>query len=235
MRLVSSFGLFLALGFLLGSFVIWRKAKDEAFEEEKIFDAIIIVTIAGLIGARLEFIFTHWSEFGFSLIKWLWLTRYAGLGFFGALAGGSIGLWWFVKSGRIDPAGGRAGFWPLADLAVFGLILGQLVVKINGFLLARSWLRLSEVIWLVLILLLLKKLERRYRLFKWYQGKRKQAAPGFLFLTYLLFYFLGQLGLEILRGGCLYLDSLVIFSSLIVFYSRSGRDWQEDLGAIKRK
>lgn len=224
--MISFFGFFLALGFLLASFVIWRKAKDEAFEEEKVFDAIILTVVFGLIGGRLEFALTHWSEFGFDLGKFLWLTRYAGLGFVSALAGGILGLAWFSKKQKWD-------FWIMADLAVFGLALGQAVAKIGTFLDTKNWLELAEIIWLLLILFSLKRLERRYRLFAWYQGKKKQAPPGFLLLTYLFLYFLGQLVLAIFRRDYLYLDSLMILASLIALYGRSGRDWREDLVQIR--
>ncbi len=230
-------GIFTALGFLLASFVIWRKAKDEAFEEEKVFDALILTVVCGLIGGRLEFALRHWSEFGFDLVKFLWLTRYAGLGFNTALLAGSLGLWWLVKSGRIRPAGGagQTSFWSVADLAVFGLVLGQAVAKTGAFIDSQNWLKLAEVIWLLLLLFSLKHWERRYRLFEWYRGKKKQAPPGFLFLAYLFFYFLGQLLLAIFQRDSLYLDILMILASLTVLYLCSGREWRQDLAQIRFK
>ena len=217
----SLFGLFLAVGFFSGSFIIWKKAKDEALKEEKVFDGIIFVMLLGLLGARLDFIFHNFNEFGFNFLKWFWLTRYAGLNFNGGLLLGLLALYWFSRQ-LAD-----WDFWPMADLAVFGLVAGQAIVKIGLFLFERDISEIIEAAWLIIIFYFLTKMERRYRLFKWYQDQKKKAEPGFLILFYLIFYYLGRLPLEIWRGHALYLSSLIFLGSLIVFYQRSGINFKK--------
>ena len=248
---IYSYGIFMALAFLVGSFVVFRKAKEEAFDEGKIFDGIFTTTLFGLVGARAYFILLHFDQFGFNPLKWLWLTRYAGLCFHGGLLGGALGLFLFTKREKWD-------FWQAADIAVFGLALGQVIGKIGCFLngcgygqptnffLGVKFLGLAErrhptqiyeAVLVFFIYYFLLRLERKYRLFEWYKGKKDKAAPGFLSLVYLIFYNLARIFLENLRGDSLYwmgiktaqlVSGTILIFALIVLYYRSGRGLSED-------
>lgn len=248
---IYSYGLFLALAFLVGSFVFFRRAKEAAFEEEKIFDSIIWTVLFGLLGARIYYLLFNFPDFGFNPLKWFWLTRYGGLSFHGGLLGGTFGLFLFTKREKWD-------FWQTADIAVFGLSLGQVIGRIGCFLNGccfgiqtdlpwgvvfvglegrRHPTQIYEALFVLFIFFLLLKLERRYRLFSWYKGKSDKAAPGFLALSYLIFYNFGRILLENLRGDSLYwgrvrsaqlVSGLILFAALVTLYQRSGRKLKED-------
>lgn len=221
---IYSYGFFISLAFLVGSFVVWKRAKEEAYDEEKIFDALVLTILFALLGARVYFILLNFQNFGFNFLKWIWLTRYAGLCFHGGLIGGGIGLWWLVSSGRMGPACRQAGFWQTADIAVFGLALGQVIAKIGCFFNQKDFTQIYESLLALLTFYFLLKIERRYRMFSWY----KSQAPGFLLLSYLTFYSLGRLFLEKLRGDSIYLSGLIVLASLVGLYLRAERRWQED-------
>jgi len=223
---IYSYGLFMALAFLVGSFVVWKKAKEEAFDEGKIFDGIIITTFFGLMGARLHFILFHFEHFGFDIIKWLWLTRYVGLYFYGGLFGGVLGLFWFTRRQKWD-------FWQIADIVVFGFSLAQIVAKIGCFFNKKDFTQIYEAILVFFIFYLLLKLERKYRLFDWYRGKKDKAEPGFLSLFYLILYSFSRIILENWREDGIYLigikitqiiSVLILVFALIALYLRSGRE-----------
>lgn len=248
---IYSYGLFMALAFLSGSFVFFRRAKEAAFEEEKIFDSIIWTVLFGLLGARICYLLFNFADFGFNPLKWFWLTRYAGLSFHGGLLGGILGLFFFTKREKWD-------FWQISDMVVFGLALGQVIGRIGCFFNGccfgietdlpwgvvfvglegkRHPTQIYEALFVLLIFFLLLKLERRYRLFSWYQGKSDKAAPGFLSLVYLIFYNLGRIFLENLRGDSLYwkgirstqlISFLIFLVALVTLYQRSGRELGED-------
>ncbi len=248
---IYSYGFFISLAFLVGSFVVWKRAKEEAYDEEKIFDALVLTVLFALLGARGYFILLNFQNFGFNFLKWIWLTRYAGLCFHGGLLGGILGLFLFTRREKWD-------FWQTADIAVFGLVLGQAIGRIGCFLNGccygkptnlflgmkfaglterRHPTQLYEAILALLIFYLLLKLERRYRLFAWYKGKKDKAEPGFLALAYLIFYNLGRIFLENWRGDGIYWMGIstaklvsggILLVALIGFYLRSGRGWQED-------
>jgi phosphatidylglycerol:prolipoprotein diacylglycerol transferase len=246
---IRSYGLFMALALIVGSFVVWKKAKDEAYDEEKIFDGLVFTIIFGLIGARVYCVFLNFSRFGFDPLKWIWVTRYAGLCFHGGLLGGILGLYLFARREKWN-------FWQTADTAVFGLALGQVIARIGCFFDGCCFGQPTDVFWGVmfsgfeerrhptqiyeaflglLIFYFLNKLERRYRLFDWYKGKKDRAEPGFLFLFYLIAYSFGRIILETWRGDSVYwlgiksaqiTSAFILLISLFGLYRRSGSDWQ---------
>src|SRR3989344_1473613 len=87
---VSAFGVCMAMGFLVASFVIWRTARDAGLEEAKILDQIVVVSLAALIGARIFFVLSHWSAFAGQVLRILAIWRFPGLSYPGALITGTI-------------------------------------------------------------------------------------------------------------------------------------------------
>src|SRR3989338_4748416 len=78
---VSSFGLFLALGFLLATFLVWRLARAWDLNEEKVLDLILLTFFGSLIGARLFFIALNFEYFAIDLSRIILLTNYPGMSF----------------------------------------------------------------------------------------------------------------------------------------------------------
>jgi phosphatidylglycerol---prolipoprotein diacylglyceryl transferase len=125
---VSSFGFFLALAFLFGTFLAWRLSRAWELDEEKVLDLCLLTFFGGLVGARLLFVALNFQSFADDLFKIPLLTKYPGLSFWGAIIGGTLTLFLFVK--RIK----KMNFWQVADLAGVG-VLGGLVLGNIGCLL----------------------------------------------------------------------------------------------------
>ena len=89
---LSAFGVSLALAFIVGAFNVWREARNRGLVDDKIFDNLVVVTIAGLIGARLVFGLTHWSLFAPNWLRIFLPWKYAGLSMWGALIFSSLTL-----------------------------------------------------------------------------------------------------------------------------------------------
>lgn len=113
---LSSFGLFLSLAVLFGSFVIWRLANIYDLDQEKILDLVFLTFIGGLIGSRIYFVLQNFPKFD-SLTKIILINRYPGLSFWGGLALGTLILFFLSKRLKFD-------FWLIGDLAAVGLFLG---------------------------------------------------------------------------------------------------------------
>lgn len=124
---ISSFGFFLALAFLFGTFLVWRIARAWDLPEEKILDLIILSFFGGLIGSRIFFVSLNFEYFSGDLLKTVLVTKYPGMNFWGGLAGGWLTL--FVLSKRL-----RLNFWQMADLAAVGLLGGLIFGDIGCFL-----------------------------------------------------------------------------------------------------
>lgn len=123
---VRAWGLMVALGILAGTLVASRLAKKEGLDEELIYDYVIYVVIAGILGARLwEVIFSlsEYSSNPFSALKF-WV---GGLSIQGAVAGGLLFTLWFIRRHKIN-------FWHFADCMAPGLILGQAIGRLGCFL-----------------------------------------------------------------------------------------------------
>jgi len=252
---ISFLGFFLALGFLTASFIVWQKGKEENYDAEPLMDAIILGSILGLAGARLFWVLEGGANSPSMAINFF---KYPGFSYFGALFAGLAFLVFFCRRQKLD-------FWKLVDVLVFAIIPAQILVRIGNFLdgsyLGRPtglpWgikfpglklrvhpVSLYEIIFLIVILILVKKLDRSYRLFDWYRNKRGEAAPGFLLGVYLFAYGIFAFLLEFIKDSKLYWKGLsleqwfsvgLVLTSLLVIYTRTGRNWQTIFSYARQK
>lgn len=255
---VYSYGLFLAVGFLVAVYIVWKRAIEVNFEEEEIFDSVFLITLAGLVGARLYYLFLNWQNFKFNIARWFLITRYPGLAIHGGLFFGLLALYYLTKKKKWS-------FWTVADFSALGLTMGQAIgrigcflngccwgvetglffgVKFPGSLVRRHPTQLYEALVLFFIFLALNRIYERYRFFGWYKGKKDEALPGLTFSLYLVFYGLTRFMIEFLRDDSVYwerlksaqlLSGLMIISGIVLVYIRSGREWREDLGKLNEQ
>jgi prolipoprotein diacylglyceryltransferase len=219
---ISSLGVMVALGFFLASFLIWQRGKEEYFEENLLMDGILLVILVGLMSARLGYILLHGGQFD-RLISCLDLIRKPGFSWQGALLGGIFTLIFYCRKRKWD-------FYKLADLSVFGVVLGLILAKIGLFLSQTypEWIFLIEAVLLALIYQLLLVFDKNYRTYEWYKNKRGEVNPGFLFFSFLGLTSLLSLGVNIFQhwpklfNSSAVIDFLIILGALIVFYFRSG-------------
>ena len=223
-----TFGFFLAVGFFLAAFIVWRRLKDLGFKEEKIIDGIIVSTAAGLLVSRLV---------GTSFGHWFLVGQSSGFSFLGGLAGVILGLFWFCRRQKWD-------FWRVADEAAFGILpfffLAQLGAFFDGTgqgrptnmpwgiffpgsLVRRHPISLLMAIFLFLIWVFLLKIERQWRTWSWY----KSQAPGFIFLAFLGLVFLANFLLAFLKENSLYFYWLEIALSLLGAGVSAALIWQK--------
>lgn len=123
---VSSFGVFLALGSLLGIFLVWRLARAWDLDEEKTLDLTLLTFLGGLIGARLYFAIEHINLFTASPLSLILINKNPGFSFWGGFLGGWLTLFFFAKRFRVD-------FWQLADIASVGLLGGLILSDLGCF------------------------------------------------------------------------------------------------------
>lgn len=124
---MSSFGVFLAFGFLLGLFLVWRLCRAWDLNEEKILDLTLLTFAGGLIGARVYFAVSNWQFFASSPFSLIFINKVPGFSFWGGILGGWLTLFYLAKRYRMN-------FWQLADIAVVGLLGGLVLSDIGCFL-----------------------------------------------------------------------------------------------------
>lgn len=123
---VSSFGVFLALGFLLGIFLVWRLARAWDMDEEKILDLTLLTILGGLIGARIYFAIEYLPLFS-NPLNLILVNKVPGFSFWGGFVGGWLTLYFFARRFRLD-------FWQVADFASVGVLAGLVLSDIGCFL-----------------------------------------------------------------------------------------------------
>ncbi|MGE5454889.1 MAG: prolipoprotein diacylglyceryl transferase [Methylocystaceae bacterium] len=133
---VYKFGLTMALGILVGLWVINKEAYRTGQDQDKIFNLVILVVLGGLLGARLFYIFAYTP--GYYLQHPLEMLKIyeGGLSIHGGIIGAMLAGWWYARRCRLN-------FWLMADMLVLGAILGQAIARIGcdvfGVPMAASW------------------------------------------------------------------------------------------------
>lgn len=124
---VSSFGVFLALGFLFGIFLVWRLCRGWDLDEEKILDLTLLTFIGGIVGSRAYFAVENWQSFVASPLDLILINKVPGFSFWGGILAGWLTLFFLTKRWRMD-------FLLLADIAVVGLMGGLVLADVGCFL-----------------------------------------------------------------------------------------------------
>jgi len=219
------YGIILMLGAVAAAFLAEREARRRGLDSELVWDALIYLLIAGIIGARIWHILTpppSMVEQGITTkyylthpLDALWIRK-GGLGIPGAVIGGVLALYWFCRRRKLS-------FAEWTDIAAPSLALGQAIGRWGNFTnqelygapTTLPWgikisfptgyppetrfhpLFLYESLWNLANMFLLLWLGRRFA------GRLK---PGDLFLVYLVTYPIGRFLLEFLR-----LDAAQVF------------------------
>lgn len=238
---LSSFGVFLALGFLVASFLLYRGVRnDMTTSPETIFDASTTATIGAIVGARIWYIIFHPADFGDSTVLYFLFRERPGLSFAGGFLGGVLFLFTFARLRNLS-------FWHLLDVGtipfLFAYLFGQIGSLLDGFSYGRvthlPWsiplfgsherfhpLPLYQIIFTLCLLLLVRIHYTKVLKFK----------PGNRFLLLLLVLFFYTAILDFLRNDLTFISSLPLeqtmsFSFAIAFlllsYTRTRSLWAD--------
>ncbi len=184
---VRWYGIFMALSFLFAVWYLSREARKKGFEEDFLLNLSLVTIVAGVAGARLMFVLVNYPEwFTQNPVQVLKIYQ-GGLAWHGGLLGGAVAGWWYCRRRR-------ASFAALADLAVPGLALGYIMIRIanifNQEVLGRTtafWFDrwpaqpIGSAIGLVLLI-------------RYYYLKRKKLPDGYQFWSFLFYH-------QLLRGA----------------------------------
>lgn len=242
---ISSFGLMMAVAFLVSLVAIWRIARSYDFNEEKILDLSLLTFFGALIGARVYFVLLNTVIFD-DWTKILLINRYPGLSFWGGLLGGMLTLWFFCQRLRIS-------FWQMADFAAVATLIGLVFGSVGCFLggceygIPSNWSLATPVVGLV---------GKRFPV-AIFEAILLLIAFFWLWKSVIRFHFAGKIAalflivlgvikffLEFYRGdstqvlGWISMGHLFSLLSItlgtIVFYSQSKRSWKADLIYLAR-
>lgn len=212
------YGILVVSGALLAGFVASLEAKRRGEDPDHVWNALLVCLVLGLIGARLYHVFSfpqggsrNWDFYRQNPIAILKIWE-GGLGIYGAVIGGVIGLYLYTRFTKLN-------FLRWLDIGAPGLILAQAIGRwgnfvnqeLYGYPTDLPWgiyiaprYRLPELeayerfhptflyesLWNLLVFFLLMYAARHYR---------DRLRDGDIFCLYIILYSLGRIVVEQLR------------------------------------
>lgn len=238
------YALIIVSGIILAAWLASWEARRRDLNPEIIWDVLVWVLVAGIIGARLWHVFTPPPSMqAQGITTWFYLThpldliniRNGGLGIPGAVIGGVVALYWYAHKKKIS-------FAVLADVASPALALGQAIGRWGNFFNQELYgaptdlpwgitidretgyppgtrfhpLFLYESIYSLLNMLFLLWLSRRYK---------ERLLPGDVFIVYLIIYPLGRFLLDFIRPDNAQVSGININQAIMLVVALVSAAW----------
>ncbi len=126
------YGILIVTGALLAAYIASLDAKRRGIDTDHIWNGLLVVLIVGVIGARLYHILS--SPTGTSIGLEYYLEhpdqminfRAGGLGIYGAVGGGILGLYFYTRYAKLS-------FLSFVDMAMLGLPFAQAIGRWGNF------------------------------------------------------------------------------------------------------
>jgi phosphatidylglycerol:prolipoprotein diacylglycerol transferase len=119
-------GVFLALAFFWGCFLIWRLVRLSSFKEDDMFDALFNSLLAGLFGGRLVYVILNFKDFGFDILKFILVNGYPGFSLYGMLGAFFLTLYLWANAKKVK-------FSEMVDYYIPSVLLAIAIGKLGGF------------------------------------------------------------------------------------------------------
>ncbi|MBN1230887.1 MAG: prolipoprotein diacylglyceryl transferase [Anaerolineales bacterium] len=127
---VRWYGLLVGLGIFIAAWVAAIEVKRCGEDEDHLWDAMLILVIAGIIGARLWYVVNsiaggskYYLENPIQIIN----TPAGGLHFYGGILFGAIAFIWYARKHKLD-------LWLFFDAVGPALLLGQAIARPANFI-----------------------------------------------------------------------------------------------------
>lgn len=207
---VRWYGILIALGMFIGSFIVLKAAKKKGYKEDDIIDLILVALPSGIIGARIYYVIFSWDYYAGDFLKMINL-RGGGLAIHGGVIGGLIGGYIFCRRRKLN-------FFELADFVAPALVLAQSIGRWGNYANGEAHGGVTDLPWAILV-------DGKYVhptflyesiwnflifIFLITLGKRMKKKHGDLFLMYMGLYSFGRFFIEGLRTDSLMLGPLRI-------------------------
>jgi len=123
---IYSYGMMIALAFIIGIFLAMKEAKRIGENPERILDGSLYVILGGLLGGRLGHVVFYLDYYLKNPIKILYF-RQGGLAFLGGfILAFILGSWYILRN--------KLSFWKYTDIVAPSLALGIGIARIGCFL-----------------------------------------------------------------------------------------------------
>jgi phosphatidylglycerol:prolipoprotein diacylglycerol transferase len=122
---IYTYGVFVALAFLVTTGLIAREARQSRFDESAVYNLCLLLLVSGIAGARFFYVLLNWHEFSDKPLEIL-MINHGGLVWFGGLIGATVAGFLFIRAKRFSPG-------EILDLFAPYVALGQAIGRIGCF------------------------------------------------------------------------------------------------------
>ncbi len=141
---VRYYGVCIALGIVVATWLTGRELERKGCDSTLAVDALFFVIPPGLIGARLYHLITDWELYRNDPFPAVFEIQNGGLGIYGAVIGGFLGLLIFARLRGINP-------FTFADAAAPGLVLAQAIGRWGNYFNQELFGKPSKLPWAIRI------------------------------------------------------------------------------------
>jgi len=136
---VYSYGVLLAVSYLLGLWLAMRRAKRWGLDPSRVLDLGIYIIIAALIGAKLLLLIIDFDQFSRSTADLISLARSGGV-FYGGLILAVVVAFWYIHRHRLP-------FWTTCDVFAPGIALGHVTGRLGCLAAGCCYGRPTDLPW----------------------------------------------------------------------------------------
>jgi phosphatidylglycerol:prolipoprotein diacylglycerol transferase len=136
---LRSYGLMMAVAFVVGTFLALRESRRLGLDEDKVVNVILVTLVASVLGARMLYVLEHLPEFRREWTSALALWQ-GGLTLYGGIAAGTF-------AGLVAARRMNLPVWITADALTPALALGTMFGRIGCFLNGCCYGRPTDLPW----------------------------------------------------------------------------------------
>lgn len=123
---LHSYGLMVALGFLVGIFWVGKESKRVGMPADKLMDLAFYIIVSAIVGSRLLYILVESPSLLWTQPLDFFKVWEGGLVFYGGLIGAVLTSAWYMKRHRLN-------FWRVADIFMPGVAIGHAIGRLGCF------------------------------------------------------------------------------------------------------
>lgn len=122
---IAYYGIVIGSAMLIGALIAYHEAKKTNQNVDDYIDFTLYTLIAAIVGARLYYVIFEWDYFSRNPLE-IFNLRGGGMAIYGGVIASIITLIIFTRVKKLN-------FWLMADTAVQGLIIGQVIGRLGNF------------------------------------------------------------------------------------------------------
>ena len=138
------YGLFIAIGIVVATWLTGRELDRKGMDGTLALDSLFFIVPLGFVGARAYHVATDYELYAGDPFPGVFEVWNGGLGIYGGVTGGFIGLLIFARIRGISP-------WAFADALAPGVVLAQAIGRWGNYFNQELFGRPSDLPWAIYI------------------------------------------------------------------------------------